>query len=91
MWKITRDIFAEAGGERRQLPYSSDFDPATADFKAPGDKFRLLDDDGEVYCEGEFFGDSSGEDAFRPLDEYGRGAHGCTRIEYREFGRWVEV
>lgn len=45
-------------------------------------KFRLLDDDGEVY----FYGYSSScddEDAFEPLDCYGE-AYGCTAIEYKD-------
>lgn len=45
-------------------------------------KFRLLDDDGEVY----FYGYSSScddEAAFEPLDCYGE-AYGCTAIEYKD-------
>ena len=45
-------------------------------------KFRLLDDDGEVY----FYGYSSScddEAAFEPLDCYGE-AYGCTMIEYKD-------
>lgn len=44
-------------------------------------KFRLLDDDGEIY----FYGYSSScddEDAFAPLDYYGE-AYGCTEIQYK--------
>ena len=45
-------------------------------------KFRLLDDDGEIY----FYGYSSScddEAAFEPLDCYGE-AYGCTMIEYKD-------
>ena len=45
-------------------------------------KFRLLDDDGEIY----FYGYSSScddEAAFEPLDYYGE-AYGCTMIEYKD-------
>lgn len=44
-------------------------------------KFRLLDDDGEVY----FYGYSTScdnEEAFDPLDFYGE-AYGCTEIQYK--------
>lgn len=44
-------------------------------------KFRLLDDDGEIY----FYGYSTSCDdknAFEPLDFYGA-AYGCTEIQYK--------
>lgn len=44
-------------------------------------KFRLLDDDGEVY----FYGYSSScddEKAFAPLDYYGA-SYGCVEIQYK--------
>ncbi len=47
-----------------------------------GERFRLKDDDGEVYFEGRFLGDASSEDAFGPLDDYGTPDAGCTSIEY---------
>jgi hypothetical protein len=44
-------------------------------------KFRLLDDDNEVYGYG-YSDDCDSEKAFAPLDEY-EGAYGCTSIEYK--------
>lgn len=53
-------------------------------------KFRLLDDDGEIY----FYGWSETNDdeaAFLPLDYYGV-AYGCTMIEYKNNkGEWGEL
>ena len=49
-------------------------------------RFRMKDDDGEVYVEGvlvDLSGDASG---FEPLDDYGMGGLGCTSIEYWEKG-----
>lgn len=43
-------------------------------------KFRLLDDDGQVYAVGHS-SDNSSEDAFAPLD-WAEGVWGCTAIEY---------
>ena len=43
-------------------------------------KFRLLDDDGEIYFYG-YCKTCDDEDAFAPLDEYGA-AFGCTEIQY---------
>lgn len=48
------------------------------------EKFRLLDDDGEIYCYG-YFVDLTGEaDGFEPLDDYGTGGLGATEIQYRD-------
>ncbi len=46
-------------------------------------KFRLLDDDFEVYFEGM----SSDNSSFLALDTFG-GSYGCTMIEYWENGAW---
>jgi hypothetical protein len=51
-------------------------------------KFRLLDDDGEIY----FFGymtPTQSEALFAPLDEFGE-AYGCTEIQILENG-WQTV
>ena len=50
-----------------------------------GKKFRMKDDDGEVYYEGVYVpaGDS---DEFEPLDAFGRPNAGATSIEYWESG-----
>ena len=49
-------------------------------------KFRLLDDDGEIYC----YGVSNNHDTeklFDPLD-WGMAEFGCTEIQYYENGKW---
>ena len=46
-------------------------------------EFRLVDDDGEVYC----YGRTNDNSSFAPLDDWG--AHyGCTSIEYYVDGKW---
>lgn len=53
-------------------------------------KFRLLDDDGEIYLYG-WSKTNDGDDAFLPLDCYGA-AYGCTIIEYKtDSGEWEEL
>jgi len=47
-------------------------------------KFRLLDDDGEVYYKGR----SSDNSSFAPLDDYGMPNAGCTEIQYLNHGKW---
>ncbi len=47
-------------------------------------KFRMFDDDGELYYVG-FSDDSS---SFEPLDDFGMPNAGCTEIQYLENGKW---
>jgi len=53
-------------------------------------KFRLLDDDGEIYCYGWIVSDDS-ENLFSPLDDFGYVSLGCTEIQIRENGEWKTV
>jgi hypothetical protein len=46
-------------------------------------KFRLKDEDGNIYARGYFYGDSMSEDGFAPLDDYGTPNFGATDIEYK--------
>lgn len=52
-------------------------------------KFRLRDDDGNIYFIGMMVEDFS-EAIFDPLDGFGAG-YGCTDIQIVEKGRWVSV
>lgn len=45
-------------------------------------RFKIYDDDGELYYSGYFLGDSFDEDAFGPLDDYGAPNAGATEIRY---------
>ena len=57
-----------------------------------GKKFRMKDDDGEIYYEGMIFEtDMSETTGFEPLDEFGMPNAGCVSIEYLENGRWVRL
>lgn len=47
-------------------------------YKGGKHKFRLLDDDGEIY----FYGFSDNNSSFRPLD-WAMPQWGCTEIQYR--------
>ena len=48
-------------------------------------KFRLKDDDGEVY----YLGRSHSSSSFAPLDDFGLAGAGCTAIEYWDEARQV--
>ena len=47
-------------------------------------KFRMYDDDDELYYQG-YSNDSS---SFAPLDDFGMPNAGCTDIRYWENGKW---
>ena len=49
-------------------------------------RFRMLDDDGEIYYEGFLVGDE-----FAPLDNFGEPNAGCTSIQVQENGAWIYV
>jgi hypothetical protein len=56
-----------------------------------GVAFRLLDGDGEVYYQGRHLQTTDTErDVFAPLD-WGSGYAGCTSLQHREGGSWVDV
>lgn len=99
-WKITRDLF-DPCGENSSTGVTG---PANApshllerlDSEGTGGyprvKFRLRDDDGEVYAEGVLVADTDNDISYmEPLDDYGVGNWGCTEIQVREYGRWVSV
>lgn len=73
MWRIVYDSL-----EKKDIDIQSiDYVPGTI---LPH-KFRLSDDDGEVYYEG-FSSGNDDQAAFAPLDDYGMPSDGCTTIEY---------
>lgn len=78
MWVITKDFINShplEGGDRRRIGTGSKNYKLGA--KLPF-KFRMLDDDGEVYYEGR----SSSDSSFDPLDDFGTPNDGCTTIQY---------
>jgi hypothetical protein len=91
MWRITKDnidngIMSSVGRKSRS------FDEAkwhNKNLAGEISKFRLLDDDKEVYFYGEYDGLNKDEAwAFSPLDDWGA-AFGCTILEYKnESGEW---
>lgn len=82
MWKITRDYLAERYDDEPCKPQSCDWnEEKSKDIELY--KFRLLDDDGEIYCAG-VCDTCDDEEAFAPLDDYGMGSLGCTTIQYKD-------
>jgi hypothetical protein len=94
MWRITKDwINVESNGfQDRPLIESDPFDTVDTqvgrwDPQNPANKtFRLYDDDGSLYFEGQ----ASAEVEFEPLDYFGR-SYGCTEIRYYNKGRWEQL
>jgi len=82
MWKITKDLIDDS---KNVGTSSCNCDEAKASLLKH--RFRLLDDDGEVYYEG-VSDDCDSQRAFAPLDDFGEGKAGCTEIRYLRDGRW---
>lgn len=85
MWTITNDLVDDG---KKVGTSSSNFDEAKA--SSLKHRFRLLDDDGEVYYEG-VSDDCESECAFAPLDDFGQGYAGCTEIHYFDGQSWKQI
>ena len=55
-----------------------------------GRKFRMLDDDGELYYEGRIVTARDDDDLFGPLYDFGAPNAGCTEILYYQNG-WKQL
>jgi hypothetical protein len=85
MWTITNDMLEEG---KKVGTSSCDYDK-TKTFLLPR-RFRMLDDDGEIYYEG-VSDDCDSERAFEPLDDFGEGYAGCTQIHYFDGQSWKQL
>lgn len=95
-WIITRDSITPKDEEGYATGsagprWATDADIARA--REEGEPFRLLDDDGEPYYYGRvWYGEGVTEDDGNPLDDFGAGWAGCTRMQYRDAdGDWSDV
>lgn len=100
---ITRDYISEGSAKATGTigpRNASDRDEARLR-RGEGTKFRMLDDDGNVYyhgrrldgsdCEAEYE-EYNGEPEFSPLDCFGRPNAGCTDIQEKdENGKWRSI
>jgi len=82
-WRITKDHISEGEAVGVEGPSNLDPDLSLKD----GQRFRMDDDDGEVYYYGVIAGDYDG---FEPLDDFGTGNAGCTSIWYWEVADGAE-
>ena len=85
MWTITNDLVDDG---KKVGTSSCNFDEAQAALLKH--RFRLLDDDGEIYYEG-LSDDCESERAFAPLDDFGQGYAGCTEINYFDGQSWKQI
>ena len=87
VWIITRDCIDEGEAVGVMGPENTTYDKTEVCDK--GKRFRMLDDDGELYYEGKCLCDEPGsEEEFGPLDDFGCPNAGCTEIQYLENGTW---
>ena len=82
MWAITNDLVDDG---QQVGTASCNFDETKAALLKH--RFRLLDDNGEVYYEG-LSDNCDSQRAFAPLDDFGKGYAGCTEIHYFTESAW---
>jgi hypothetical protein len=88
-WEITKDLISD---KRDRVGVAG---PWNAPEVIPNEwkviKFRMLDDDGEIYYVGMLAG--ADPEGFEPLDDFGRPVSGCTEIQHFEPGNngWVTL
>ena len=82
MWIITKDLIDCGTQEGRKSSEKTTLEKIKS--KPNHCKFRLLDDDDEVYYEGWMSNSSS----FAPLDDFGMPNDGCTALQCWENGKW---
>ncbi len=85
MWTITNDHVDDG---KKVGSASLNYDEANAALLKH--RFRLLDDDGEIYYEG-LSDDCDSQRAFAPLDDFGLGYAGCTEIHYFDGHTWNQL
>lgn len=85
MWTITNDLVDDG---KKVGTSSCNYDEAKAALLKH--RFRLLDDDGEIYYEG-LSDNCDLQRAFAPLDDFGKGYAGCTEINYFDGQSWRQL
>ena len=85
MWTITKDLIDDG---KKVGTSSCNFDEAKVALLKH--RFRLLDDDGEIYYEG-LSDNCDSQRAFDPLDDFGQGYAGCTEIDWFDRQFWKQL
>lgn len=82
MWIITKDCIGTDSVDAASFNFN---DKKFNEQRKAGKvhKFRMLDDDGNIYYYGES-NDNESERAFAPLDYFGEPNAGCSIIEYKD-------
>lgn len=84
MWKITKETVTEGTDLETRVGFTS---PDYVEGTELPFKFRMKDDDGEIYYWG-LSDDNNSEEAFAPLYDLGEPDAGCTSIEYYNNKVW---
>jgi hypothetical protein len=79
-WTITKDIIGNGDDDATRGPGSCNMSKKEIVAHPDGQRFRMRDDDNELYYEGILVGGNG----FEPLDDFGTPNAGCTSIEFWE-------
>jgi hypothetical protein len=95
-WIITKDLISEECGDKPEVGVNGPRNISDATLKrlkaGEGVKFRLYDDDGNLYYEGlQIEGDEGDEGTFAPLDNFGAPNSGCTELKQFLKNEWVSI
>lgn len=88
-WIITKDNIADpsvtppSNLNAKGMMGPSDCPFTAEEIKAKGEKFRMLDDDEEVYYYGYCLSEGDEIGAFSPLENFGMPNAGCADIQYK--------
>ena len=85
-FKITKDKISRSSDDQLNGKLEGE---TFYNYRGGNHKFRLLDDDGEVYFYGLSDSDND-EQAFEPLDFFGT-TWGCVDIQYKVNGRYESL
>jgi hypothetical protein len=80
-WIITKDVIENGADEGVMSRAGSPREGF------PSEKFRMFDDDGELYYEG-MLNKIMNLQGLNHLDDFGMPNAGCTEIQYFEKGKW---
>jgi len=87
MFVITKDHIGNVSAVGIVGPRSAlnavECDVAEKTIKTKGQRFKMYDDDGELYYEGYFLSHSEESDEFEPLTCFGAPNAGATEIRYK--------
>jgi len=87
-WKVTKSWIEDGPEKPAKVEVEGPSTCPDSDASFTWTRFKMYDDDGELYYEGVM---NQYCDGFEPLNHYGMPNAGCTEIRILEQGKWVTI